>query len=94
MKRILTLLLLVFTLKANAQLLTFSSEVGYFNNDENITAIKQVWEGYVNAVAKGATQRRFGYKTVKIFSLTHIKTGFLTPIISANSPMISMRLTR
>lgn len=59
MKRILTLLLLFFALKANAQLLTFSSELGYFSNDENITAIKQVWEGYVNAVAKGSDTTPF-----------------------------------
>lgn len=34
MKRIITLLLLVFALKANAQRLTFSSELGYFSNDK------------------------------------------------------------
>lgn len=50
MKHILTLLLLSLTLNTNAQPLSFSSELGYFNNDENIAAIKQVWEGYVNAV--------------------------------------------
>ena len=59
MKRILTFLLLAFALKANAQLLTFSSELGYFSNDENIATIKQVWEGYVNAVAKGSDTTPF-----------------------------------
>ena len=59
MKRIITLLLLVFALKANAQRLTFSSELGYFSNDKNISAIKQVWEGYVNAVTKGGDTTPF-----------------------------------
>lgn len=59
MKRILTFLLLAFALKANAQLLTFSSELGYFSNDENIATIQQVWEGYVNAVAKGSDTTPF-----------------------------------
>ena len=59
MKRILTFLLLAFALKANAQLLTFSSELGYFSNDENIATIQQVWEGYVNAVAKGSDTSPF-----------------------------------
>ena len=59
MKRIITLLLLVFALKANAQRLTFSSELGYFSNDKNISAIKQVWEGYVNAVTKGGNTTPF-----------------------------------
>lgn len=77
MKRILTLLLLVFTLKANAQLLTFSSELGYFSNDENITAIKQVWEGYVNAVAKGGdTTQLWGQDSRDILYDTH-KDGLL-----------------
>ena len=59
MKRIITLLLLVFALKANAQRLNFSSELGYFSNDKNISAIKQVWEGYVNAVTKGGDATPF-----------------------------------
>ena len=77
MKCIFTLLLLVFTLKANAQLLTFSSELGYFSNDENITAIKQVWEGYVNAVAKGNDTTPFwGQDSHDILLDTH-KDGLL-----------------
>lgn len=62
MKRILTLLLLLFTLTTNAQLLTFSSEVGYFSHDENLTAIKQVWEGYVKAVIEGGDTTPFWIK--------------------------------
>ena len=72
MKRILTLLLLFFALKANAQLLTFSSELGYFGNDENMATIKQVWEGYINAVAKGGDTSPFwGQDSLDILYETH-----------------------
>lgn len=43
----------------NAQRLTFSSELGYFNDDENISTISQVWEGYINAIDTGSDTSNF-----------------------------------
>lgn len=50
---------LLFSLDVNAQRLTFSSELGYFNNDENLSAISQVWNGYINAIDTGSDISQF-----------------------------------
>lgn len=43
----------------NAQRLTFSSELGYFIKDDNISAIGQVWESYINAIDTGSDSSQF-----------------------------------
>lgn len=43
----------------NAQRLTFSSELGYFIKDDNISAIGQVWKGYINAIDTGSDSSHF-----------------------------------
>lgn len=43
----------------NAQRITFSSELGYFITDDNISAISQIWEGYINAIDTGSDCSHF-----------------------------------
>ena len=50
---------LFLRIDANAQRLTFSSELGYFNKDENLSAISQVWESYINAIDTGSDISQF-----------------------------------
>lgn len=45
-----TTITLLFNFNAMAQRLTFSSELGYFNQDDNVPAISQVWGNYINAI--------------------------------------------
>lgn len=46
-------------INANAQRLTFSSELGYFNKDENLSVISQVWKSYINAIDAGSDISQF-----------------------------------
>ena len=43
-------LLLLSIFDANAQRLTFSSEIGYFSNDKNLSSISQLWRDYIIAI--------------------------------------------
>ena len=49
-----TTVTLLFNFNAMAQRLTFSSELGYFNQDDNISTISHVWENYINAIDANA----------------------------------------
>lgn len=43
----------------NAQRLTFSSELGYFNSDKNCDTIAQLWKSYINAIDTGTDSSQF-----------------------------------
>lgn len=77
MKRILLFLLLFFSLTTNAQRLTFSSELGYFSNDENINSIKKMWASYINAVAAENDTTPFWIKGSSDILLGTHKDGLL-----------------
>lgn len=49
-----TIVTLLFNFTAMAQRLTFSSELGYFNQDDNISTISHVWGNYINAIDANA----------------------------------------
>ena len=58
-KLTISIIYLLFSFHADAQRLTFSSELGYFNNDENLSAIGQVWREYINAIDTGSDTSQF-----------------------------------
>ena len=64
MKRPLVIIIVVIfalfsIVNIKAQRLIFSSELGYFSKDENLLAISQVWENYINAIDKGSDISQF-----------------------------------
>lgn len=58
-KPIICIVILLFNINVNAQRLTFSSELGYFNNDKNISEISKVWQSYINAIDTNADTSHF-----------------------------------
>ena len=68
---------LLCVVDAKAQRLTFSSELGYFCNDENIPAISQVWKNYINAIDANFDTSQFWAKGRKDIHMSLHKDGLL-----------------
>ena len=62
---------------AKAQRLTFSSELGYFCNDENISAISQVWRSYIDAIDTSSDTSQFWVNGRKDMHISLHKDGLL-----------------
>ena len=58
-KLTISIIYLLFSFHADAQRLTFSSELGYFNNDKNLSEISKVWQSYINAIDTNADTSHF-----------------------------------
>ena len=69
--------LLLSSFDAKAQRLTISSEVGYFDNDKNISSISQVWSDYISAIDTSSDTSHFwNSKSLDIHTSLH-KDGLL-----------------
>ena len=68
---------LLCVVDAKAQRLTFSSELGYFCNDENVPAISQVWKNYINAIDANFDTSQFWAKGRKDIHMSLHKDGLL-----------------
>ena len=68
---------LLCVVDAKAQRLTFSSELGYFCNDENIPTISNVWKNYINAIDANSDTSQFWAKGRKDIHMSLHKDGLL-----------------
>ena len=68
---------LLCVVDAKAQRLTFSSELGYFCNDENISAISKVWKNYIDAIDTSSDTSHFWVNGSKDMHISLHKDGLL-----------------
>ena len=68
---------LLCVVDAKAQRLTFSSELGYFCNDENIPTISNVWRNYIDAIDTSSDTSHFWVNGSKDMHISLHKDGLL-----------------
>lgn len=62
----------ILFIEAKAQRLTFSSELGYFTNDENISIISKLWQDYIDAIDTDPDTSQYWYgKSTDIHKSLH-----------------------
>ena len=67
----------ILFIEAKAQRLTFSSELGYFTNDENISIISKLWQDYIDAINTDSDTSQYWYdKNTDIHKSLH-KDGLI-----------------
>lgn len=68
---------LLCVVDTKAQRLTFSSELGYFCNDENIPTISKVWKNYIDAIDVNSDTSQFWTNGSKDIHINLHKDGLL-----------------
>lgn len=69
-KPIICIVILLFNINVNAQRLTFSSELGYFNNDKNLSNIVAA------AIIEYALQQGGEREVLRLFEVTNLDQLF------------------